>query len=244
MKRRALLLSFLLPLFPLACSSGTGGRLVSIRMRLSGDASATRFTTSLGYEIALDEAELVLGPIYAFAPADELVTHRWWRSVAYAHGGLDPLDGRKVRAELLERVVVDALSDEALVFDAAAEEGAIDELRLGLESDGAVLDGHVAHVVGTATRDGVTSAFDAWLDVGATDTERRVLVPFVAELHEASVLGVRVDARAWLDGVAFDRLGECATPCPFPTASQPALAAALGVRSARGYQPSIESGTE
>ncbi|MCA9613238.1 MAG: hypothetical protein H6722_25625 [Sandaracinus sp.] len=244
MKRRVLLTTFLLVLFPLACSSGTGGRLVSIQMRFSGDPSATRFTTSLGYEVTLEEAELVLGPVYAFAPADELVTRRWWRSVAYAHGGLDPLDGRKVRAELLERVVVDALSDEALVFDAAAEEGAIDELRLGLESEDALLDGHVAHVVGTAVKDGVTSAFDAWIDVGASDTERRALVPFVGELHEASVLNVRVDARVWLDGVAFDRLVDCTTPCEFPTESQPALAAALGVRNAHAYQPSIESGIE
>ena len=224
-----------------SCNAGTGGRLVPIELRLVGDPSATRFTTALGFEIALDEAELVVGPLYAFAPADEPITRRTTlRSIAHAHGGLDPLDGRKVRAELLDRVAVDALSDEPIAFETIAEEGVVDELRVGLEAEPSVLDGHLARVVGAATRDGITRAFEAFVDVGASPNERRVLVPFAAELTERSILELRLDPRAWLDGVAFDRLGACDTPCDFPGGSQAATAAALGVRSVRAYAPRLD----
>ena len=207
-----------------SCNAGTGGRLVPIELRLVGDPSASRFTTALGFEVTLDEAELVVGPLYAFAPADEPITRRTHGAlaVAHAHGGLDPLDGRKVRAETL------------------AEEGTIDELRVGLEAEPTQLDGHLARVVGTATRDDVTRAFEAFVDVGASPNERRVLVPFAAELTEGSVLELRLDPRAWLDGVAFDRLGACESPCDFPDGSQAATAAALGVRSVRAYAPRLE----
>lgn len=221
-----------------SCSSGTGGRLVPIEMRFVGDPSASRFTTALGFDITLEEAELVLGPIYAFAPADEPIAFRFV-SIAHAHGGLDPLDGRKVRAELLERVRVDALSAEPLVFEAIAEEGVVDELRIGLEPDASLLEGHLARVVGTATRDGVTRAFEAFVDVGSSATERRVLVPFETELREDTSIDLVLDPRVWLDGVAFDRLGPCESRCDFPSGSQAASAAALGVRSARAYTPRV-----
>lgn len=225
-----------------SCNAGTGGRLVPIELRLVGDPSASRFTTALGFEVTLDEAELVVGPLYAFAPADEPITRRTHGAlaVAHAHGGLDPLDGRKVRAEMLDRVVIDALSDETIPFETLAEEGTIDELRVGLEAEPTQLDGHLARVVGTATRDDVTRAFEAFVDVGASPNERRVLVPFAAELTEGSVLELRLDPRAWLDGVAFDRLGACESPCDFPDGSQAATAAALGVRSVRAYAPRLE----
>jgi hypothetical protein len=224
-----------------SCNSGTGGRLVPIELRLVGDSSAARFTTTLGFEVALDEAELLVGPLYAFAPADEPIARSHAAlSVAHAHGGLDPLDGRKVRAELLDRVLVDALSDEPIPFETLAEEGAIDELRVGLEAEPSRLDGHLARVVGTATRDGVAHAFEAFVDVGASPNERRVLVPFVADLTEGTVVELRLDPRAWLDGVAFDRLGACETPCDFPDGSQAAASAALGVRSVRAYAPRLD----
>lgn len=238
---RALVGALALTLAAPSCNSGTGGRLVPIELRLVGDPSASRFTTALGFEIALDEAELVVGPLYAFAPADEPIARRNHAlSVAHAHGGLDPLDGRKVRAELLERVAVDALTDEPIPFETVAEEGGVDELRVGLEAEPSQLGGHLARVAGTATRDGVTRRFEAFVDVGASPNERRVLVPFVAELTEGSIVELRVDPRAWLDGVAFDRLGACETPCDFADGSQAATAAALGVRSVRGYAPRLE----
>lgn len=221
-----------------ACTSGTGGRLVPIEMRFTGDPSASTFTTALGFEVTLEEAELVLGPIYAFAPADEPIAFRFV-SIAHAHGGLDPLDGRKVRAELLERVRIDALSAEPRVFEAIAEAGVVDELRIGLEPDASLLEGRLARVVGTATRDGVTRAFEAFVDVGSSATERRVLMPFAAELREDTAIELTLDPRAWLDGVAFDRLGSCESRCDFPSGSQAASAAALGIRSARAYGPRL-----
>lgn len=241
--RHVALLALLAVLAPWACSSGTSGRLVPAQLHLVGDPEATRFTTSLGFEVTLDEAELVLGPVYGFAPADEPIAGRFV-SIARAHGGLDPLDGRKVRLELLERVQVDALSPEPLVFDTLAEEGTIDELRVGLEANASLLEGHVARVVGTASREGITRAFEAFVDVGASPSERRVLIPFVAELREGTAVDLALDPRAWLDGVAFDRLGACDTPCDFPEGSQAALAAALGVRSPRAYRPQLLGATE
>ncbi|MCU0674460.1 MAG: hypothetical protein MUE69_16915 [Myxococcota bacterium] len=239
---RVLVGAFALTIAAASCNAGTGGRLVPVELRLVGDPSATRFTSALGFDVVLEEAELVVGPLYAFAPADEPITRRSHalRSIAHAHGGLDPLDGRKVRAELLDRVAVDALADEPVAFETLAEEGAIDELRVGLEAEPSQLDGHLARVVGTATRDGVTYAFEAFVDVGASPNERRVLVPFVAELTEGSLLTLRLDPRAWLDGVAFDRLGACEAPCGFAGGSQAATAAALGVRSVRAYAPRLD----
>jgi hypothetical protein len=106
------------------------------------------------------------------------------------------------------------------------------------------LEGHLAHVAGTAHRDGVTWRFDAFVDVGSLASTRRVLVPFEATLEEGVALELTIDPRAWLDGVAFDRLGECATPCDFPEGSQAAAAAALGIRDVRGYRPRLEGAME
>lgn len=241
--RHVALLALFAVLAPLACSSGTVGRLVPARLHLVGDPEATRFTTSLGFDVTLDEAELVLGPVYAFAPTDAPIAWRFV-SIARAHGGVDPLDGRKVRMELLERVRVDALSREPTIFDTLAEEGTVDELRVGLEAETSLLEGHVARVVGTASREGITHAFEAFVDVGASPNERRVLIPFAAELHEDIAVELALDPRAWLDGVAFDRLGACDPACDFPEGSQAALAAALGVRSPRAYRPYLLGETE
>ena len=146
-----------------------------------------------------------------------------------------------MRAELLEKVRVDALSDEPILFEVDAEEGEVDEVRVVLEPTAGELSGHLAHVVGTATRDGETWAFDAFVEVAEVVTDRRAIVPIDGALVEGEELELVVDPRPWLDGVAFDRLGVCESSCAFEAGSQAAQAASLGVRSPHGFHVSLET---
>lgn len=206
------ILALLLPFVPIpACSAGTGEPIIPVELALQGRNVAT-ISTGAGWTVQLDEARIVLGPIYAFAPRDELVTWRW-APVAFAHGGFDALDGRKVKLELLEQRVVDVLDAAPQVIPTLAEEGESTELQVRVEpptdANAPATNGFDAWVKGVATRDDEVVPFEGGLSLGTDPILRRIQgIDLSGRFVEGSRLTIEVDATTWLDGVDFSRVDE------------------------------------
>jgi len=230
--------------FAAACNP-TGGVPIELALSFEGIGPRT-FVTSSGWEVELTEARAIVGPIYAYAPRDEMaaLVRALAPSRALAHGGHSPLDGHLVRAELLEPRVIDALdanaSEVALLSGFA---GPIDALTIVLAPPEGELAapngptrGHHVFVAGTASRDGVEVAFDGGLDL--EDERLRRVDGVFAEgvLGEGSRLIVGADARAWLLEADFTDGGAIAE------GTQPHRALYLGARSAASWTARVEGG--
>lgn len=192
----------------LACMSGTGGEIVDIELALGGD-TAESFETSMGWTVTLEEARVALGPVYAFAPRDEPIAQLRLLPVARAHGGFDPLDGRKVRTELLEQTIVDALDPSLVAMTLPAESGPVTELRVVLlpaaAGDVAPLQSHQALMRGVARRDDTEVEFEGAIDL--PEDQREVgNIDAVGTVAAGARLELRVDAAHWVDGIDFSRL--------------------------------------
>ncbi|MFT5353987.1 MAG: hypothetical protein ACI9KE_001187 [Polyangiales bacterium] len=243
MKHILALASFALFVMAFACSAGTGGRAINIEIALSGTDEPS-FVNALGWSVELSEASVTLGPVYVFAPANAptaallpLFGSGIGPNRAFAHGGLDPLDGRAVRGELLEQILVDALDPTPIVRAAPGEEGPVDEVAVELLP---TATGASARVSGVAIRDGETVEFSGELTLNEEEFRRVEGIALQAFLLEGSRVSVRVDPRSWLSGVAFDRLdGQ-----PLEGASQPQAAFRIGLRSARSFSAEHSNDTE
>src|SRR5688572_9306943 len=128
-----------------ACGGDTAGEVVVIEVALASaprdSDSVAEFETDTGYAVELETARVRLGPIFAFAPeALARAKPSAWDmlreglvSVAHAHGGIDLVSGRVVRAEWLEPVTLDALATETVVLgEIEAEQGVVDAITLEL----------------------------------------------------------------------------------------------------------------
>jgi len=222
---------------PPGCTAGTGGGIVEIDAAFQGRDEARSFAVG-DWEVVLEEARIALGPAYAFAPREEELTFLERlspRSIARAHGGFDPLDGRMVRAELLDQVAVDALSADPVVLPTLAEVGPSNELAVTLlpptDANEAVMHGHQAWVRGVATRGDEERVFEGGLVVEDEGSARRVSnIDLDAVFSEGGTLTVQVDARRWLDGVDFERI-----PAEITPDSQAHAAWRIGARSPAAY---------
>jgi hypothetical protein len=238
-----------------ACGS-TEGRIVTIDVALEslGDPD---FATSTGFEVHLDEALVAMGPMFAFAPrpGDDdpgLALARFLRPMALAHGGIDPLNGRRVRAEWLSQVAFDALAPAPLALGAIeAEAGRIDSVSLVLDSpsgaNAGVMNGHHLFVRGVAERDGVVYPFAGGLDIPDAGISRRVeAIPIDAFIDEGGrwLVGVRV--AAWFEDAHFDRLDVQDDEGVFQITveSQVRSAWLLGAKSQRAYEARYEESAE
>ena len=245
-----------------ACDSGTSGRLGEVSLTASslaeGSAPLGVFTTDTGWSVVLTEAKLVLAGVYAFAPdpAEQAALASLFApgllapGLARAHGGVDPLANRKVRAQWLDPLVFDALSAAPVELGPElAELGATDALELRLAPPPAELapetQGHVAYVAGTATRGATTIDFQGGIDVPDVGTTRRIeSIAFEATLAAGGVVSLGLRPATWFRGVELERL-----PAPDPSTgvtalvagSQPYEALRLGIRNPLAYEASYEA---
>lgn len=233
-----------------ACTS-TAGVPITLTLELESlsDGAAT---TPTGWRVELDEAWVLIGPVYAYAPLDEdamaMARRLLGPPVAHAHGGFDPLTDRLVRAEYLDQVAFDALSNDPLNL------GEIDGLLGAVDEASAVLDapledadgptrGHHLWVAGTATRDDETVRFEGGLDLPEEGLSRRVDAIAVdgPPLAEGSVLRLGVDASAWLAEADFSSLVGAGSDVRTITPDlQPYRAWRLGARSPDSFTGSTE----
>lgn len=235
-----------------ACGD-TEGNIVTIEVALETPSSPSSFTTSTGWDVRLDEARIAMGPLFAFAPRFEGGTVAAIRSllfpVARAHGGTDPLNGRRVRAEWLRQVVFDAVGGEAMSLGLIeAESGEIDAVTVTLDPPDAAnaesTEGHHLWARGEATKNGSTIAFEGGLNVPDQGLSRRVEnIPIDAFVDEGGRWVVTVHPSEWFRDAQFDRLTEQNEDGVFliTPESQVRSAWLLGARSTRAYAARFES---
>lgn len=216
---------------------------VPITLTLAFEGSEHSFVTASGWEVELTEARAVVGPIYAYAPSGATALRRALGPArALAHAG-HLIDGRLVRAELLEPRVIDALAPATDVATLDGLAGELDALRITLAPGDASgpTHGHVAWVAGVARREGEEVAFEGGLELA--DERLRVIDGVAGEgaiLDEGARLVLGADARAWLAEADFAELagGEITAD------SQPHRALFLGVRSAASWRARVELQTD
>jgi hypothetical protein len=235
----------------LGCGN-TEGSVVTIEVALEAPSSPSAFTTNIGWEVRLDEARIAMGPLFAFAPRFDGSAIAAIRSVllpvAHAHGGTDPLSGRRVRAEWLPQIVFDAISEEALLLGAIeAESGPVDAVTVTLNppasSQAAILHDHHLWVRGEATKDTTSIPFEGGLDIPDEGLSRRVEnIPIDAFLEEGGRWVVTVRASEWFQDAHFDRLKEQDDEGVFLITPESQVRGAwlLNARSTRAYAARFE----
>ena len=204
-----------------ACGGETEGRSITLRWVAGSAAQAEHnreFTTDTGWDVSLDEAFVAVGPVFALAPAkDELdAVAEWMRHalvpVAHAHGGHDAAGGLRVRAELLEPAMLDALSsDRVPLLTTEGEEGAVDTIKIEIAQKSSrlpeALRGHQAYVRGRASRGSEQVQFEGGLaELGDDEPSRRVEIDVDFSLREGGELGLTVNALEWFRHAEFDQL--------------------------------------
>lgn len=245
-------LGLALTCFSVAACTSTAGVPVEAQLTLASlsDGSAT---TVSGWSVALDEAVILVGPIYVYASEGSAMASlkSALTPVARAHGGFDPLAGRLVRAEYLEQFAFDALAATPVSLGPISGLlGPVDSASLVLDeprganasSDGATR-GHHAWVRGRATREDVTVSFEGGLDLSDEGLTRRVdgIVVSGAPIDEGAEVRLGVDPSRWLAEADFASLvagGGTITP-----ETQPYRAWRLGLRSSLAYQVTVMEGT-
>lgn len=199
------------------CDAATGGREVRYELEVRS-AAPSRFQTSTGWEVTLEQACVSIGPVYvysgeataAFVPR----LYEWLVPTAHAHPGVDHFAGGEARGEWLSTFAVDALQPSPRrVGLLEGPAGVARTVSLNLtpplptaSGDVACLRGHQAYVVGVARREGVTVAFEGGLDIENTGNRRRIQVPVDLQVDDGIRLRLVIDPRPWLDGARFEEL--------------------------------------
>lgn len=239
-------------LLAMACGE-TEGQVVTIDVALETSDSGTSFITNTGWEVHLDEARIALGPLFAFAPRFEGGTMATLRTflfpVAYAHGGTDPLNGRRVRAEWLTQVAFDATpgADPSVLGSIEAESGQVDAVTVTLDppnvSNASDMHDHHLWARGEASKDGRSIRFEGGIDIPDEGLSRRVEdIPIDGILEQGGRWTITVRPEEWFQDADFDRLTEQnADGVHLITAtSQVRNAWFLGARSSRAYAARFE----
>jgi hypothetical protein len=232
-----------------ACGGETAGESITLRWQAAGaDDTAKTFTTDTGWQVTLDEAQLGLESISAIASepqsrgavaflSDLLVP------VARAHGGHDDANGRRVRAEWLDPVALDALAAEPRrLGNVIAEAGDIATIKLELARSADALPGSLhgfqAYVRGSAEKDGARVPFAGGVHLAADEPARRVETKVKFELFDGGALVVSVHPEEWLREAEFGRLPEAddGADREIPADSQVSRAMSIGVRSPDAFE--------
>lgn len=235
------------------CAGETPGRVVQVRWQFERGSRADhrQFSTETGWEVTLEQARLGIAAIYAFAPAaDKQAAVAWLERAfvakAHAHGGLDAESGRRIRAELLETVVVDLLDSEPLTLPRTeAEAGALDGLKLELVASSPELAGAAVRVRGEAKRGEQHVRFDAPIVWSAGAKARSVeLTGFAAAIDEGVELRLHIDPSVWFKHCEFDRLTPSAADelLTVGADNQVGRALLIGVRSPEAFEFSVREG--
>jgi hypothetical protein len=228
--------------FLCACSAGTAGELVPIALSVEVDGQAGAapgsFDTESGWHVELEEARLALGSVLVYAPEQSAA----WRSLfighARAHGGFDPFNGRRVRAEYVGPVELDLLAPEPRELGSLdAEAGRAADATLTFD---ATLAERAAQgfVRGSARRDGEVLHFAGALELADERLLRRVdAIPADFRVGAGGRIRVHIALHALFSEAHFERLTKTvAGEHPITAASQVHTAWVFGLRSPRTYR--------
>ncbi len=235
-----------------ACGE-TEGEVVTVDVALETSGSPTSFTTNTGWEVRLDEARIALGPLFGFAPRFEGGATAALRAfvfpVARAHGGTDPLNGRRVRAEWLGQVAFDATpgAGPVVLGTIEAESGEVDAVTVTLNppdaANAAAMHDHHLWARGQASKDGRTIRFEGGLDIPDEGLSRRVEdIPIDAFLEQGGRWTITARPEQWFQDADFDRLTEQSADGVYLITPESQVRGAwfLGARSSRAYAARFE----
>jgi hypothetical protein len=237
----------LLALIVAACGGETPGELVTIELALRSEPadaeSVASFETDTGYAVTLEEASVRIGPIFAFSPEALAAKSPLWErlqasfvSTAHAHGGIDLVSGRVVRAEWLEPVTLDALETETqLLGEIQAEQGVVDAITLELSRGGR--EGAQIVVRGAAEQDEAQLSFEGALTLedDPVSARRVELVHEDIEITEGGRLTIVVHPDRWLRGAELARAPVEDGVATISADSQPGRAFAIAARSPAAF---------
>jgi hypothetical protein len=169
--------------------------------------------------------------------------------VARAHGGTDPLNGRRVRAEWLRQTAFDATpgAEPLLLGTIEAESGEVDAVTVTLNPPDAAnadaVHGHHLWARGEATKDAQTIRFEGGLDIPDEGLSRRVEdIPIDAFLEQGGRWTITVRPEEWFQDADFDRLTEHSVDGVYLITPESQVRSAwfLGARSSRAYAARFE----
>ncbi len=245
-----------------ACSDAgetTSGRRVLLHTRVEMDAeAAAAFTNPVGWQITLSKAVLATDAFYYFDGAPPLVSNQprldWtyasrWLGLGVAHAHPGHYEAGNAMGEMLEPSSIDLFAGTAEYSDGSGVSGVYRSARFSFASraTGPVaeqLEGHVAVVEGTASKDGAELRyFRATADlVDVAKSADRGEVEG-CEFHEVDVQGdgtvtVVIDPRVWFDLTDFSAIasGSAGAPTELPLDSQPKIAFAQGLAQLSAYK--------
>lgn len=232
-----------------ACGGYTEGESIAVRWQIAGaDDAAKTFTTDTGWNVTLEEARVGLESVFAIAPtpASRGAVARLselFVSVAHAHGGHDDANGRRVRAEWLDPIAIDALQNSAKRLGAvAAEAGDIATIKFEIAKSADKLPdslhGFQAYVRGTAEKAGLSIPFAGGVHVAEDEPARRVETKVKFALNDGGVLELSIHPEEWLREAEFDRLPEADDDAERDIAAdnQVGRAFLIGVRSPAAFE--------
>lgn len=188
----------------LGACGGTGGAEVpfSIVVETQGTDG---FDTDTGWRVQLDEARLNVSAIYLWENPPALA--RLWNllvPVAHAHAGDLQFAGGAALGEHLGLTTFDLLAGPTNLGERIGNEGRVQSFSVLLDP----IDGHVAKVRGTATREGVTVDFTGGLALDAGRQRRVDGLRTDGELTSGSTFVVTVNVARWFQDADFSTLDD------------------------------------
>ena len=222
----------------------------------SVQGEARTFSTPSGWRVELEEAVVLLGPLYLRPPQREGTSLRsLFLPGARAHGlHAQTLADGEVVGEYLSQVAFDVLGAELQAGIIASEAGPIDRISLMLDGprtaeNAARARGQQAFVRGRATRDGAQVAFACGLRIEAMAQEMpknlearrrvdRIAVGASRYMDEGANLRVSVHPERWFDFVSFEDLVGLDNACP-DEGSSFALQWYLGLRRPEAFSAEL-----
>lgn len=256
------LIAVTLSLGLLSCAEDPSGKApVPVTISVTAQADSREFVRDDGWQLHIDQARLLVGPLYLRAPKREAQSslQRLFFPKAWAHGThAQTLREGQVIGELLEQTAVDALNDSASVLDTILVEAErLDRLSVVLDeprdpSQAKQTRGYHAWIEGSAKLGekevpfacGLTIAGDADERPENLEARRRVDqigVQGAPQLNGPAKLTLAVDVRRWLEFVDFSSMEAQANPCEDP--QSPMLSQwYLGIRRPEAFAATLEKG--
>ncbi len=249
-----------LPMLLAACKSETAGEMIKFDTGVIGTTSTAEpvatFANARGWNIALTEARVALGPVYFYGaePQATLFDRLLGIRVAHACPAHAQYDRGAVLGELLQQHVIDLLSQqEQSTGVVAGEAGTCRMIELHLHPPGQVppgsptnafsaLNGHTAWIAGTATKESATIQFQGGMTIPDQGTMQIVenigaQIDLTGASNQSGRVVIQVLLDKWFANVDFSTLPENTEggPRQFALDSQAYVAWLAGIRSRYSY---------
>jgi len=187
-----------------ACAGDTEGERVTFQLLATASGDDAPFATASGWNIDIQQAEVILGPVFLFdaEPIARGPWSSWLVSEAYAHV---PTQAGAVLGEAIDQVRIDLLAASPVqLADVYGQAGVARSLEVQLFRAGEVstsASGDTVVLAGQAERDGITVPFEfRW----SPDAGTPMSITNIATLLDLNSSGAQVQLSLDLASVFFN----------------------------------------